>query len=302
MRGQSISLCGGGVDVRKLTEPHSAFRGMVRRPRRSRAAPTRMRFLRFDAKGLADSAKALRNIYRRKAKAEAYVALADGLSARYLLGPRAPNAEARARRLYAAATRDLAIAGFPEGAITDGPADAIAVSRLVAARRLVRAQLRRFALLSLPWAAIAIGLVIAATQLPPLRGVLHPRNLAAGRAWQISGAPLAGTPAHGRMPRSTSDGYFFHTEEQDAPSIQIDLGTVRRVHAFAVENRSDCCQERATPLVLETSIDGDSWKFAARRRGMFSSWRGDFDARDARYVRLRAERTTILHLRQVKIY
>jgi hypothetical protein len=195
------------------------------------------------------------------------------------------------------------VAGFGDEPNAEGSAASVAIARLAAARARLRAELKSVVVLGLPWAVIATIVIVVATQVPPLRGVLYPTNLAAKKAWRTSGNSFGGAPTAGRLPKSSAEGaYFFHTDEQDGPWIEIDLGASKTVRAFKIENRADCCQERASPLVLETSVDGESWTFAARRRGMFSSWSGDFPARDARYVRLRSERKTSLHLRQVKIY
>lgn len=259
--------------------------------------------LRFDLRALGTAARTVRDTHKRKAKAEAYVSLADSISARYLLGPRAERAEARAQRLYAAAVRALQRAGFLESDDVPSDPERAAAAGLAAARGRLRTDLRQMMILALPWIAIVVLLAVVATRVQPLRGVLNPTNLAARKAWRTNGGSYGGSATEGRLPRSgTEDSYFFHTVEESQPWLEVDLGAEKRIQAFKVENRRDCCQERAVPLVAETSTDGETWTFVGRRRGMFSTWKASFPARQARYVRFRSERRTTLHLSQVKIY
>ena len=69
-----------------------------------------------------------------------------------------------------------------------------------------------------------------------------------------------------------------------------------------VDNRTDCCSERAVPLIVETSVDHLRWSEAARRIEDFTSWKTAFPARNARWVRLRVPRRTLLHLTGVRIF
>jgi hypothetical protein len=55
------------------------------------------------------------------------------------------------------------------------------------------------------------------------------------------------------------------------------------------------------PLVVELSGDGQSWTEVARRRELFYEWTAWFSARQARYVRLRADHPSALHLGSVQI-
>ena len=81
----------------------------------------------------------------------------------------------------------------------------------------------------------------------------------------------------------------------------VDLQTVKRIGRVTVVNRSDCCLERAHPLVIEVSTDGTSWKEVARRTELFRTWRATFGVQQSRYVRLRALRRTHLHFKDVRV-
>ena len=68
-------------------------------------------------------------------------------------------------------------------------------------------------------------------------------------------------------------------------------------------NRRDCCRERASPLVIESSVDQKNWKPLARHDGGFSSWKARFPTERARYLRIQivAPQVTNLHLAAVRV-
>jgi hypothetical protein len=126
-------------------------------------------------------------------------------------------------------------------------------------------------------------------------------DLAAGRPWRtssISGAIGCKSPA-----QVCTDGpdYFFHTAEEERPWVEIDLGSVKSIAAVRVENRRDCCAERAVPLSVEISTDQKQYREVLHKQDTFRSWKGEFSPVKARYVRLRASRKTLLHLAGVRV-
>jgi hypothetical protein len=94
---------------------------------------------------------------------------------------------------------------------------------------------------------------------------------------------------------------FFHTQEEDSPWIEYDLGQPTVLHRVEVANRSDCCGERTLPLVVELSQDQSNWQEVARITEPFNVWKGSLDKPTARYVRLRVARRSTLHLARVVI-
>ena len=94
---------------------------------------------------------------------------------------------------------------------------------------------------------------------------------------------------------------LFHTEYEDEPWVVIDLVKLRPVHSISIRNREDCCDERCLPLVIEVAGDDQQFVEVARRTETFDVWKVEFPARKSRYVRLRVEATTMLHLREIKI-
>jgi hypothetical protein len=96
-------------------------------------------------------------------------------------------------------------------------------------------------------------------------------------------------------------GLLFHTKEEDHPSVEIDLGKARKIHRVVVENRHDCCTERAIPLVIEIRDGAGSFHEVARKDQPFDTWTADFPAEEATRIRLVVEKTTELHLSDVQI-
>lgn len=125
-------------------------------------------------------------------------------------------------------------------------------------------------------------------------------DLAAGKPWRASSALDVCKPQEHYCASARTDIFFCTTEESN-PWVEIDLGKPTSFARIDVTNRSDCCAERATPLVAEVSLDQKSWREIARRPDSFSEWKATFAPQKARYVRLRAPRRTILHLEKVAV-
>jgi hypothetical protein len=99
-----------------------------------------------------------------------------------------------------------------------------------------------------------------------------------------------------------SPAIFFHTKEEKEPWIEFDLGSAHQIAAVQVDNRPDCCAERTIPLVVEVSDNHKKWKPVARQEADFKTWRPSFAPTKARWVRLRVDRTSFLHLARVRIF
>lgn len=125
-------------------------------------------------------------------------------------------------------------------------------------------------------------------------------NLASGRPWKTSSTQVTCDPEHGWCGGAVTD-IFFHTEDEASPWIEFDLGAPKWVRRVEVRNRLDCCGDRAVPLVVETSDEETTWAEVAHQDEPFEHWAASFPARQARYVRLRVARKSILHLEAVSI-
>jgi hypothetical protein len=126
-------------------------------------------------------------------------------------------------------------------------------------------------------------------------------NLAAGMPWTTSSSMYPCAPDKGEC-GGVKTNILFHTQNEKEPWFEIDLGKKTRFSSVEVQNRSDFGQDRAVPLILEASDDKISYKQLARRTKVFSTWEAVFAPTEARYVRLRVERTSMLHLDAVEIH
>lgn len=209
-----------------------------------------------------------------------------------------PAGAQRSARLY---RRALALLGAAPG----GNTAATKTLDRVSARDHLRAELRRRGALGwLRARPLAAKAIVSVGGLLLLAGAafrwLAP-DLAEGRPWQASSA-WGSFPVAGVMSGDAPIDGRFHTHEEQDPWVRLDLGQTRRVHAVRLENRTNCCKERAIPLAIELSLDGQRWKVVAYRRVLFDTYTQHFAARDARYVRLRVDRHSVLHLRRISVY
>jgi len=193
--------------------------------------------------------------------------------------------------LWARRTPEEQEQAFTElGALSSALLDRITLPR----RRLQRARLRRV-LLGLGVIALAFG----AKQL--VTSIQLGSSLTAGRPWRASSALDICKPKEHYCADAVTDIFFCTTDEVN-PWVEYDLGEQRTFSRLVVKNRSDCCPDRAVPLILEVSDDQSTWREVARRDDTFSTWRADFPATRARYARLRVARRSILHLDRFDLY
>jgi hypothetical protein len=151
------------------------------------------------------------------------------------------------------------------------------------------------ALIVLGYAALAVGSIFSVN----LCARLFPRDLAANRPWvAINAEP--GYPSSGTGP-STDRPTLFHTTFVDRPWIEIDLGGEHTITGLLVENRADCCKERALPLNFEVFRNG-AWQLVAQRRAPFSTWSYDLRPVRASHVRVLRPGQNFLHLRRISVY
>ena len=125
-------------------------------------------------------------------------------------------------------------------------------------------------------------------------------DLALGKRWRTSSQQFVCHPKESEC-GGAQTSIFFHTLEEDSPWYEVDLGTPQTIARVAVTNRDDCCLERAVPLVVEVSDDRKKWRTVARRGDSFREWEGKFAPLQARYVRLRVDRHSTLHLAKVSV-
>ena len=152
------------------------------------------------------------------------------------------------------------------------------------------------------WALVAIAVLgLGSLVLAPPGTVWSPKNIAAGAAWRASSAESPYGTSAGKVPVSAKGSFFFHTNEEDSPWVEIEL-TSGSVSGAKIVNRPDCCQTRAIPLVIELSQDQQSWTEVAHRSQPFSTWNVRFARQPARWLRVRVPRRSILHLAKIEVY
>jgi hypothetical protein len=146
--------------------------------------------------------------------------------------------------------------------------------------------------------------VLALLVLVGVVGALHwrdARELAAGKPWTASSFNGGGCASPAQR-CAESPSFFFHTTEEANPWVEFDLGEPRSISRARVENRRDCCTDRAVPLTIEVSTNHKDWKTVARQAEDFTTWDVGFGSVAARWVRLRTQRKTYLHLAEVRIW
>lgn len=96
---------------------------------------------------------------------------------------------------------------------------------------------------------------------------------------------------------------FFHTDKEDRPWWEVDLGGACEIHSVVVENR-DTQQERCANFTVLVSDDRQRWTAVFRKADprRFSTLEAPLvPAVSARYVRIRLDAEEHLHLRQVQV-
>lgn len=125
-------------------------------------------------------------------------------------------------------------------------------------------------------------------------------DLAEGKPWRASSAYEGFSPQSGICDGKRTR-IFFHTKQESEPWVEIDLGAKMRVRRIDIQNRRDCCRDRAMPLAVEGSLDGQQWQELARRTEPFSKWTARFASAEVRYVRVKSLKRTYLHLESIEI-
>jgi len=154
------------------------------------------------------------------------------------------------------------------------------------------------------WLRIGATLVIMLVALicanVAIQRQLQGPDLALGKPWRTSSKYTDCHPQKNEC-GGAQTAIFFHTEDEDSPWVEIDLGKPQAFSRIEVINRDDCCLERAVPLIAEVSTDREHWREVARRADSFRTWDATFRPATARYVRLRVNRHSALHLVRVSV-
>lgn len=107
-------------------------------------------------------------------------------------------------------------------------------------------------------------------------------------------------PIQGRLGETHEFGLIFHTAEENAPWVEIDLNATRSISQITIRHRTDCCTERGIPLIVEVAGEDKRWEEVAKREERFDKWTARFPEHQVRYVRLRSTaEKTVLHFSDV---
>lgn len=180
-----------------------------------------------------------------------------------------------------------------------GQLGVLAVIGFAAARAHAAVSRRRRIALGVAAAVFALGAAVYLSW-DDLEAVAAGPNLAAGKPWTASSTAFACFPEKHNC-GGLRAGVFFHTQMEHEPWLRIDLGAEQEIERIELQNRLDCCQDRAVPLVVELSKDGTRFHTVARRAEVFDVWHTKIRPERARYVRIRVLRYSALHLERVDI-
>lgn len=127
-------------------------------------------------------------------------------------------------------------------------------------------------------------------------------NLALHRPVTISSQfPYQGTD-HTLLVDGDRDNLGFHTNNDGQQWVVIDLGAVHKFDKVVVYNRSDGYQERAVPLKLKVSKDGQNYTLLGEKKETFDKWTVKGLHTEGRYIRLENTPPNYLHLSEVEVY
>jgi hypothetical protein len=136
-----------------------------------------------------------------------------------------------------------------------------------------------------------------------LRKMAAPPNIALRKPVTSSGT------AFGMKPEGAVDGkrygtYGFHSELGKSPSLTIDLGAPHEISHIDVYGRHDCCFEQSVPMVVESSLDNQTFTPIAQRDAPMDHalpWSIPVRYVKGRYIRLRTARESYLVLTEVEV-
>lgn len=130
-------------------------------------------------------------------------------------------------------------------------------------------------------------------------------DLARGKTWRASSA-FDGYVTTGTDQQASDVGVFFHTAHEGGPWVEVDLGADTEISEVTLGNREDvdpAIAARAVPLVVEVrSSSSDAWTELARQDLVFTTWSARGHGVRGQVVRVRALRSTWLHLQQIEIH
>jgi hypothetical protein len=167
------------------------------------------------------------------------------------------------------------------------------------AHRLGRALFSRWSRILVVAVVLTLAVIFSAKWLDKKFGK---PNIALGATVTISSQfPGQGTD-HALLVDGDPDTLGFHTLEHGQNWVVLDLGKVKKFDKIVVYNRPDGYEDRAVPLKVEVSKDGQNYTQIAERKETFDKWTQKGLHAEARYVRLKNNPGQFFHLAEVELY
>jgi hypothetical protein len=126
-------------------------------------------------------------------------------------------------------------------------------------------------------------------------------NLAFHRSVSVSSQYESLGSEPGRLVDGDTGNMGFHTYSGGQQWVVIDLGSVRKFDKVVVYNRPEL-QERAVPLRMEVSRDGQTYTPLAERKETFKKWISKGLHAEGRYLRLMNTPPNYFHMSEVEVY
>ncbi len=133
----------------------------------------------------------------------------------------------------------------------------------------------------------------------------RPTNVARGRPVLVSSQHPAAPDPQEVVDGSRRGHFGVHTDQDDPPWVEVDLGAVYRVSRVVIVNRGDGYFDEVLPLALQLSEDEHTWQEVAVRHQRFTQWepwRVSLHQERARYVRVIKPEAGYIALSEIEVY
>jgi hypothetical protein len=151
-----------------------------------------------------------------------------------------------------------------------------------------------------------LGFVVVKSLAWGTRELTRPINIALHAPYTTSSIhPRATCTASGFTDGVTVGNYGVHTDREEMPWVQVDLGDVHRIDTVKIYNRGDGWFDGGLPMTLLFSEDGDAYVPVDTRSESFDQWiPWVFEAGKmrARYVRVNGARGTWVALNEIEVF
>ena len=137
----------------------------------------------------------------------------------------------------------------------------------------------------------------------------EPCNIALHRPARQSSLSQWSRPndAAGAVSGTPTGGFGFHTKKELDPWWEVDLEVVAEIVEIRIHNRLDANPQRASTILVRTSLDGAEWQLIHDQRGEHFGGDGRplrilLRYHPARFIRIQLFGEDYLHLDQVQVY